>query len=107
MIPSLREWHNQFASEGLVVIGNHYPEFSYERELTNLKQAVIDLNIPYAVVEDNNGTNLQAFKNNYWPTLYLIDKNGRIRYVHIGEGNTSETETAIRSLLSELIKNGD
>lgn len=86
------------------MIGNHFPEFGYERDLGNLKQAVRNLNVPYPVVQDNDGLNWRAFKNQYWPTMYLIDKNGRIRYVHIGEGNYAETEQAIRALLAEPVK---
>ena len=101
MIPSLREWHKSYSGDGLVVIGNHYPEFEYESKFENLKQAVLDLEIPYAVVQDNDGLNWRAFQTRYWPTLYLIDKQGRIRYIHIGEGNSAETEEAIRALLAE------
>ena len=101
VIPSLRQWHETYAASGLMVIGNHYPEFSYERDLGNLKQAVEDLKVPYPVVQDNDGENWQAYKNSYWPTLYLIDKKGRIRYTTIGEGNYAETETAIQALLKE------
>ena len=101
VIPYLRQWYEKYKPSGLVVIGNHYPEFSVEQDLGNLKQAVIDLKVPYAVVQDNQGINWAAYKNNYWPTLYLIDKSGHIRYVTIGEGNYAETETAIQALLSE------
>ena len=101
MIPSLRGWYDKYADQGLVLIGNHYPEFSYERDLENLKQAVVDLEVPYAVVQDNLGVNWQSFNNRYWPTLYLIDKQGRLRYVHIGEGRYAETEAAILALLGE------
>jgi len=101
VIPSLRELHNKYADEGLVIIGNHYPEFSYEKDLDNLKQAVIDLNIPYAVAQDNEGATWRAYKNRYWPSLYLIDKNGHIRYTHIGEGQYTETEAAVQALLAE------
>ena len=97
----MREWHEKYADSGLVVIGNHYPEFGYERELDNLKNAVADLKVTYPVVQDNAGTNWQAYKNQYWPTLYLIDKNGHIRYVHIGEGHYVQTEQAIIDLLAE------
>lgn len=83
------------------MIGNHFPEFGYESDLDNLKQAIVDLDVPYPVVQDNDGTNWQAYQNRYWPTLYLIDKTGHIRYVHIGEGNYAETEQVIRALLDE------
>ena len=101
MIPSLREWHRQYGDQGLVVIGNHYPEFAYERDLENLADAVARLDVPYPVVQDNAGENWQAYQTRYWPTLYLIDKNGRLRYVYIGEGSTAATEAAIRALLAE------
>ena len=101
MIPSLRELHNTYADEGLVIIGNHYPEFNHERDLDNLKQAVIDLNIPYPVAQDNDRATWGAYNNRYWPTLYLIDKRGRIRYTHIGEGAYEETEAAVQELLAE------
>jgi thiol-disulfide isomerase/thioredoxin len=101
VIPSLREWHNKYADNGLVVIGNHYPEFSYEEDLDNLKEALVRMDIPYAVAQDNDGATWRAYKNRYWPTLYLIDKQGRIRYVHIGEGQYRETEENIKALLAE------
>ena len=101
MIPSLRELHNTYADEGLVIIGNHYPEFSYEKDLENLKQAVIDLDIPYPVAQDNGRATWGAYNNRYWPTLYLIDKRGHIRYTHIGEGQYAETEAAVQALLAE------
>ena len=101
MIPSLRAWYEKYSTEGLVIIGNHYPEFGYEANLDNLKKAVDDLNIPYPVAQDNDGATWRAFENRYWPTMYLIDKQGHIRYVHIGEGNYDETESAIQYLLAE------
>jgi len=84
-----------------VVIGNHYPEFTYEEDLDNLKKAVEALEIPYAVAQDNQGSTWRAYNNRYWPTLYLIDKRGHIRYQHIGEGAYDETEAAIQVLLGE------
>jgi len=83
------------------VIGNHFPEFSHEKDIDNLKQALVDLEVEYPVAQDNDGKTWRAYNNRYWPTLYLIDKNGHIRYVHIGEGAYEETETAIQYLLSE------
>jgi len=101
VIPSLKDWHSKYADQGLVIIGNHYPEFSYERELENVRNAVKDYGIEYAVAQDNDGKTWRAYKNHYWPTLYLIDKQGRIRYVHIGEGRYQETEQNIQALLAE------
>jgi hypothetical protein len=101
VIPSLRGWHEKYNSQGLVVIGNHYPEFQYEADLDNLKDAIQRLEIPYAVAQDNDGKTWKAYHNRYWPTLYLIDKQGFIRYQHIGEGGYEETEAAIQALLME------
>ncbi len=101
MIPSLKEWDETYRSQGLVIIGNHYPEFSFEEDLANLQAAIAETGIKYAVAQDTDGATWQAYKNRYWPTLYLIDKNGHIRYIHIGEGRYAETETAIQSLLAE------
>jgi thiol-disulfide isomerase/thioredoxin len=101
VIPALKDWYEKYSSQGLVVIGNHYPEFSYERDLNNLKTAVAQFGIPYPVAQDNDGITWSAYHNSYWPSLYLIDKHGHIRYRQIGEGAYAETESAIQSLLAE------
>jgi len=101
VIPSLKSWHSKYAEQGLVIIGNHFPEFSYEEDLANVKDAVARYGIKYAVAQDNDGATWQAYKNHYWPALYLIDKQGHIRYVHIGEGQYKETEQSIQALLAE------
>ena len=97
----MREWHNKYADQGLIIIGNHYPEFSHEEDLENLKDAIDRFDIPYAVAQDNDRATWSSYNNRYWPTLYLIDKQGHIRYTHIGEGAYPETEAAIQSLLAE------
>ena len=101
VIPSLKQWHARYAQQGLVLIGNHYPEFAYEKDLENLRQAVSDAGIEYAVSQDNAGDTWRAYRNSYWPTIYLIDKRGHVRYVHIGEGAYDETERNIQALLAE------
>ena len=101
VLPALKGWHQQYGGNGLVIIGNHYPEFSQEANLDNLKAAVARLDIRYAVAQDNDGATWQAYKNEYWPTMYLIDKRGHIRYVQIGEGGYDQTEAAIKALLAE------
>jgi thiol-disulfide isomerase/thioredoxin len=100
-IPYLRTWHAAYSADGLVVIGNHYPEFTFEYDLKNLKDALVRLDVPYAVVQDNARETWSAYNNRYWPTLYLIDKQGRNRYRHIGEGRYDQTEAAIQTLLAE------
>jgi len=101
VMPALKEWHSKYKDDGRVIIGNHFPEFSYEADLENLKGAIARNNIQYAVAQDNDGTTWQAYKNHYWPALYLIDKQGHIRYVNIGEGRYKETEENIQALLEE------
>ncbi len=101
VIPYLVAWDETYREAGLVVIGNHYPEFSYEEDLGNLQEAIERFGIQYPVAQDNEGRTWRAYKNRYWPTMYLIDKHGHIRYVHIGEGRYQETETAIKALLAE------
>lgn len=100
-LPFVQSWHDTYADEGLVVIGDHYPEFSYERDLGNVAAAVERFGITYPVAQDNNRGTWGAYNQRYWPTLYLIDKQGHIRYTHIGEGRYAETERAIQALLAE------
>jgi len=97
----LREWHTKYGEQGLVIIGNHFPEFGYEADLDNVKEAVRKLDIQYAVAQDNDGATWNAYNVRYWPTLYLLDKQGDIRYTHIGEGHYQEIEAAIQTLLAE------
>jgi thiol-disulfide isomerase/thioredoxin len=100
-LPSVRAWYQKYKDQGLVVIGNHYPEFSYEADLSNLKDALVRLDVQYPVAQDNDGATWNAYNNHYWPTIYLIDKQGNIRYEHIGEGLYDATEAAIVDLLKE------
>jgi thiol-disulfide isomerase/thioredoxin len=101
VIPSLKSWDARYASKGLTIVGNHYPEFGYEADLQNLEQAIQREGISYPVSQDNHGDTWRSYGIHYWPTLVLIDKQGRIRYRHIVEGAYTETEQAIRALLSE------
>jgi len=101
VIPHLQAWHEDYAGQGLVVIGNHFPEFDFERDLEALRQAVASLGITFPVAQDNDGETWRAYRNRYWPTIYLVDKQGRLRYEHIGEGAYAETEAAIQALLQE------
>src|SRR5689334_15686452 len=74
VMPSLKDWYSKYKDQGFVIIGNHFPEFSYEGDLHNLKDAVARNDIQYPVAQDNDGKTWKAYKNNYWPALYLIDK---------------------------------
>lgn len=101
VIPYLKQWHADYKDLGLVLIANHFPEFSYERDLDNLRAAVAQAGIECAVAQDEDGATWNAYHNRYWPTLYLIDKRGHIRYVHVGEGAYAETGRNVQALLAE------
>ncbi len=101
VMPFLKAWYAKYKDQGFVLIGNHFPEFSVEADLNNLKAAVASNGILYPVAQDNNGATWNAYHNMYWPALYLIDKRGHIRYVHFGEGAYDETESNISTLLAE------
>ncbi|MFN8374348.1 MAG: SH3 domain-containing protein [Anaerolineae bacterium] len=100
-LPYVQRWHETYASQGLVVIGDHFPEFDYERDIQNVRAAAARLGITYAIAQDNDGATWRAYNQRYWPTMYLIDKWGTIRYFHIGEGAYEQTEAAIQALLAE------
>ncbi len=101
MIPDLKKWHARYFDQGLVIVGVHSPEFSYEHSERYVRESIAKLGIKYAVVMDNDFRIWRAYNNVYWPTVYLIDKKGAIRYKHIGEGAYDETERMIRQLLGE------
>ena len=85
-IPALREMYNHYKDDpGVILIGMHTPEFSYEKDLDAVKEAIERLDVPYAVAIDNDMATWNAFNNRYWPSIYIIDKRGAIRYNHIGE----------------------
>jgi cytochrome c biogenesis protein CcdA/thiol-disulfide isomerase/thioredoxin len=100
-IPYVRAWAEKYKDQGLVVIGVHTPEFAFEKDIGNVKKAVIDLKIDYPVAIDNNYAIWRAFNNRYWPAHYFIDAQGRIRYHHFGEGDYAESEHVIQQLLVE------
>lgn len=98
--PYLKSWWAKYRDKGLVIIGVHSPEFEFEKDPDNLRQAIADFGLTYPVVQDNNFATWRAYNNRYWPAKYLIDKDGRIRYTHFGEGDYDETEIMIQKLLS-------
>lgn len=103
VVPALRAWHQQYQDDGLVIIGVHTPEFGYEREIENVKQALVDQDIPYAVAIDNDWQTWRAYNNRYWPAKYFVDKAGNLRYIHIGEGGDEQQEEIIQALLAEKV----
>jgi len=103
-IPYVRAWAEKYKDQGLVVVGVHSPEFAFEKNIANVRNAVSDLKIDYPVAIDNNFAIWRAFKNQYWPAHYFIDANGNIRHHHFGEGNYDRSEHVIRKLLTEAGK---
>ena len=104
MIPLVREWYDKYNGDDFTVISVHYPEFRYEREYDNVVDATQRFEIEYPVAIDNDRVTWGAYRQRFWPTTYLVDKNGRIRVQHIGEfnGNSSaEFEAAIQTLMVE------
>ena len=99
--PHLNAWHEEYADDGLLIIGVHTPEIGFEREPANVEQAVREAGIEYPVVLDNNYATWSAYDQRYWPAMYLIDTDGFVRHKHIGEGAYEETEAKIRELLAE------
>lgn len=100
-LPYLNEWYKKYEDDGLVIIGLHTPEFSFEKIQKNVEKAVEDFQVKYPVVLDNDFSTWRAYKNQYWPAKYLIDIDGYIVYRHFGEGLYEETETAIQKALRE------
>ena len=101
-LPYLKDWHDKYADEGLVILGVHTPEFDFERDYENVVAAVSDLGIEYPVAQDNERITWTAYRVQAWPTKYIIDGQGFARFYHRGEGRYSETETVIRYLLEEM-----
>ena len=100
-LPYLRDWHQKYADKGLVIIGVHSPEFEFEKKASNVAQAIEDFDLQYPIVQDNNFSTWKSYQNKYWPAKYLIDRNGKIRYTHFGEGKYQETEQIIQQLIQE------
>jgi thiol-disulfide isomerase/thioredoxin len=100
-LPYIVKWHQQYADQGLKVVGVHTPEFAFERETGNVEKALKEHQITYPVPLDIDFKTWKAYDNGYWPELYLADRQGKIRYNHVGEGAYDETEQTIRQLLQE------
>jgi thiol-disulfide isomerase/thioredoxin len=97
----VRAWAERYRDLGLVVIGVHTPEFPFERDLDNVRQAAKDMRVGYPIALDSNYAVWRAFSNRYWPAVYIADAQGRIRYHHFGEGEYDESERVIQRLLRD------
>jgi thiol-disulfide isomerase/thioredoxin len=104
--PYVRAWAEKYRQQGLVVIGVHAPEFIFEKSINNVRWAVKEMRINYPVAVDNEHVIWRAFDNQYWPALYFIDAQGRLRHHHFGEGSFEESEMVIQQLLAEAGASG-
>jgi len=100
-LPYVRAWAEKYRDQGLVVIGVHAPEFAFEKNLDNVRWAVKDMAIGYPVAVDSDHMIWRAFGNHYWPALYFVDAQGRVRHHHFGEGGYEQSEMIIQELLRE------
>ena len=106
-LPFLKRWHESYSDKGLTIVGVHSPEFDAEKKIENVRREVASLGIRYPVVTDNDYETWRAYKVEAWPTAFLLDKSGQIRWVHVGEGAYDEAERTIQKLLAENEKTTD
>ena len=100
-VPYLKNWYEKYGGKEFTIVGVHSPELEREKEFTSVARQTRDLGIKYPVVTDNELLTWSAYDQEYWPVLYLIDKKGIVRYVHVGEGDYPDTERWIQKLLEE------
>jgi thiol-disulfide isomerase/thioredoxin len=105
-LPYVRAWAEKYRDQGLVVIGVHSPEFSFEKDLNNVRRAVKDRRIDYPIAVDSDHVIWRAFRNQYWPALYFIDAQGRLRHHQFGERGYEQSEMIIQRLLAEAGADG-
>jgi peptide-methionine (R)-S-oxide reductase len=100
-LPAVKRWYQRYGDQGLTVVGVHSPEFDSEKQIENVRSQVKSLGISYPVVTDNDYKTWQSYDVNAWPTIFVVDKVGRIRSTHVGEGAYDEMERTIQQLLKE------
>ena len=100
-LPYVRAWADAYAGRGLTVVGVQTPEFDFEGDVNNVGRAIKEMDVRYPVVVDNDYAVWQAFDNHYWPALYFVDAQGRIRHHHFGEGDYEQSEMVLQMLLRE------
>jgi thiol-disulfide isomerase/thioredoxin len=101
-LPYVQAWHERYRDKGLTVIGVHTPEFTFAQYESNVERGIREFGLTYPIVIDSNREIWKAFANRYWPTKYLLDKDGYLRYGHFGEGAYLECEQVIQELLREV-----
>lgn len=99
--PYLNAWYQKYKDEGLEIVAIHTPEFSFEKNIDNVRKAALDFGLKFPIVLDNDYATWNAYGNSYWPRKYLIDINGNVVYDHIGEGDYDKIEDKIVELLKE------
>ena len=105
-LPYVRAWAEKYKDSGLVAIGVHTPEFSFEKNVDNVRRAAKDIRVDYPIAIDSDATIWRAFNNEYWPALYFIDAQGHIRHHQFGEGEYERSEAILQQLLAEAGKAG-
>lgn len=100
VLPHVKEWHQRYRDQGLVVIGVHTPEFEEEHDAGNVQEAIGRFGIDYPVAQDNGYRTWEAYGNRYWPASYLIGRDGRVVYRHYGEGAYEVMDERIRQALA-------
>ena len=100
-LPYLKAWDAAYRKDGLTIVGVEAPEFAFEKDANNVRDAIGQFGLHYPVAQDNEMGTWNAYGNQYWPADYLIDSKGQVRYATFGEGDYDKTETAIRALLAE------
>jgi thiol-disulfide isomerase/thioredoxin len=105
-LPYVRAWAEKYRDQGLVVIGVHTPEFPFEHEVDNVRRAVKVMGLPYPIAIDNDYAIWHGFNNHYWPALYFVDAQGRLRHHQFGEGEYEQAEKFIQQLLAEAGSTG-
>lgn len=100
-LPTIKTWDTRYRDRGLTTIGVHTPETDSERSIEDVRSEAAALGIKYPVVTDNDYATWKLYKVEAWPTLFLLDKQGRLRWTHVGEGGYDETEQVIKNLLAE------
>jgi thiol-disulfide isomerase/thioredoxin len=105
-LPYVRAWAEKYKTQGLAVIGVHSPEFAFEKNLDNVRRAAKNMKVDYPIAIDSDHAIWRAFKNEYWPALYFVDGQGRIRHHHFGEGEYERSERVIQQLLAAADSGG-
>src|SRR5437870_5635349 len=105
-LPYVRAWAEKYKNQGLVVIGVHSPEFAFEKNVDNVRRATKEMRVDYPIAIDTDFAIWRALKNEYWPALYIVDAQGRVRHHQFGEGEYEQSEKIIQQLLAEAGTSG-